>query len=200
MTAAWALRRRWQLGLGLRLKDLSLLLPTITIPKVFGRDSMESECANHAAEPMRHGSRASVICRLRGAAVLTVALAAMLAAGMLRPDPRGMGTHEQLPLPACSFAANTGWPCPTCGLTTSLAAMAHGEVGLALRSHPFGVAVFVLLVVAALAGGVELLSAWPILPALRPKFWWGPAGVGALLLGWAVKLAVGWGTGALPIR
>jgi len=161
---------------------------------------MESGCANHAGEPTRHGWSGRIVCRLRGAAVLTVALAAMLAAGMLRPDPRGMGTHEQLPLPACSFAANTGWPCPTCGLTTSLAAMAHGDVGLAFRSHPFGVAVFVAVLAAALAGGVELLGARPILPALRPRFWWGPAAVGALLLGWAMKLAIGWVMGALPIR
>jgi hypothetical protein len=161
---------------------------------------MDSGTANHAAEPTRSGGSAGLVCRLRGAAVLTVALAVMLAAGMLRPDPRGMGTHEQLPLPACSFAADTGWPCPTCGLTTSLAAMAHGNVGLAFRAHPFGVAAFILVVVAALAGGVELLGAWPILSAVRPRLWWAPAAVGALLLGWAIKLAVGWATGALPIR
>lgn len=85
-------------------------------------------------------------------------------------------------------------------MTTSLAAMAHGDVALAFRAQPFGVVVFVLLVAAALAGGVELLTARPILGCVRPRLWWGPAALGVLLLSWAVKLAVGWAAGELPIR
>ncbi|MCJ7543829.1 MAG: DUF2752 domain-containing protein [Phycisphaerae bacterium] len=161
---------------------------------------MESGCANHTAAQRWHGLPAAVVWRLRGAAVLTVAVAAMVVAGMLQPDPSGAGTHQQLCLPSCSFLDRTGWPCPTCGMTTSLAAMAHGDVALAFRAQPFGVGVFVVLVAAALAGGVELLAAWPILGHVRPRLWWGPVAVGALLLSWAVRLAVGWGTGELPIR
>ncbi len=161
---------------------------------------MDSGCANHTAGRTWHGWPVAVVWRLRGAVVLALAVAAMVVAGMLRPDLRGVGTHEQLSLPVCSFAARTGWPCPTCGLTTSLAAMAHGNVGLAFRAQPFGVVVFMVLVAAALAGGVELLSAWPILGRVRPRLWWVAAAVGGVLLGWVVKLAVGWGTGELPIR
>ena len=129
-----------------------------------------------------------------------LAVAAIVMLAGLRPDPSGMGTHEQLRLPACSFLARTGWPCPTCGLTTSLAAMAHGDAVAAFRAHPFGVAVFAALVAAVLVGGMALLTARPMLAGLRPRLWWAAAAVGGLLLGWAVKAVVGWGCGELPIR
>src|SRR3954447_16098360 len=40
----------------------------------------------------------------------------------LRPDPRGMGTHQQLGLPPCTFYLYTDVPCPSCGMTTSFTA------------------------------------------------------------------------------
>jgi hypothetical protein len=134
---------------------------------------------------------------------LASAIAILAVLGTLQPDPSGMGTHEQLfCLPACSFLVRTGWPCPTCGLTTSLAAMAHGDVGLACRAHPFGVVLFLALVTAGLAGGMELLSTRVFFGhnILRPRAWWVLAAGGGLLLGWLIKLAVGLASGELPIR
>lgn len=161
---------------------------------------MESSCANQTSARFRRGFPAGMVRRLRGAAVCALAVAAILLLAGLRPDPSGVGTHEQLCLPACSYLVRTGWPCPTCGLTTSLAAMARGDVGLAFRAHPFGVVVFVGLVAAVLLGGMGLLTARPMLAGVRPRLWWAAAAVGGLLLGWAVKMAVGWACGELPIR
>ena len=41
----------------------------------------------------------------------------------------------------CLLLAVTGWPCPGCGVTTSLVALASGDLARAARSNPAGLAV-----------------------------------------------------------
>ncbi|MCS7209841.1 MAG: DUF2752 domain-containing protein [Fimbriimonadales bacterium] len=65
----------------------------------------------------------------------------------LRPDPAGHGTHQQLGLPPCTIFYLTGRPCPSCGLTTSVSAIMHGQLALAWRANPIG-----FLIVAATLG------------------------------------------------
>lgn len=73
------------------------------------------------------------------AAVLAlIALTVLIVAWRLAPDPSGMGTHRQLGLPQCGWLASTGYPCPTCGMTTAFAAAAHARPVDALRSQPGG--------------------------------------------------------------
>ena len=49
-------------------------------------------------------------------AVLTAGLVAVLSiAAWLAPDPSGLGTHQQLGLPACTSVAILGIRCPACG-------------------------------------------------------------------------------------
>lgn len=43
----------------------------------------------------------------------------------------------------CAFEAMTGLPCPTCGITRSFAATAHGHLGLAFHYHALGPFAFV---------------------------------------------------------
>lgn len=71
-----------------------------------------------------------------------------LAAG-LTPSASRLGTHTQLGLPACGFLTRTGWPCPSCGLTTSFALAARGRFGDAAFVQPFGFLLFVALLCAA---------------------------------------------------
>jgi hypothetical protein len=40
----------------------------------------------------------------------------------------------------CPLHALTGVPCPLCGMTTSVEATLHGQLGAALRANPAGVA------------------------------------------------------------
>lgn len=47
-----------------------------------------------------------------------------------------------LPLPPCPFRYFTGIPCPTCGMTRSLLALAHGDFIHAVAEHLFGPLVF----------------------------------------------------------
>ncbi|MFQ3611275.1 MAG: DUF2752 domain-containing protein [Fimbriimonadales bacterium] len=56
----------------------------------------------------------------------------------LEPNPKGFGTHQQLGLPPCSLYFLTGRPCPSCGLTTSVCAIFHGDWWLAWRANPIG--------------------------------------------------------------
>lgn len=72
-------------------------------------------------------------------ALLLLGVLAMVAVGLyLTPDPAGHGTHQQLGLPPCTIYYLTGRPCPSCGLTTSVSAILHGQFGLAWRANPMG--------------------------------------------------------------
>jgi hypothetical protein len=79
----------------------------------------------------------------------------LLAAGLLgllgvarwlEPDARGYGTHTQLGLGPCAFAAMTGRPCPTCGMTTAFAWFARGSFGASWRASPAGCLIALLIV------------------------------------------------------
>ena len=64
------------------------------------------------------------------------ALAGVLGvARWLEPDQRGYGTHEQFGLPPCAFRVLTGIPCPACGLTTSFAYAARGQLQSATAAN-----------------------------------------------------------------
>lgn len=71
-------------------------------------------------------------------------LAVLSLALWLNPDPRGFGTHEQLGLAPCDFMVRNGYPCPSCGLTTSFANMAELNPVTALEANPAGVLLFLL--------------------------------------------------------
>jgi hypothetical protein len=138
--------------------------------------------------------------RLRGALVALPCLAVLWIAYELTPRRAGYGTHENLGLPPCSFLARTGYPCPSCGLTTSFAAMARGDVAAAAVAHPFGAALFVVIAVVGAVGLAELVSDRDVLRRLRPGAWWAIAAVAGLLLGWGAKIALGLANGTLPVR
>jgi hypothetical protein len=76
---------------------------------------------------------------------LLLAAAALCVLGASRglvPDARGLGTHTQLGLPPCGFLTLTGLPCPACGLTTSFAHLARGQVNAALHANALGLVLF----------------------------------------------------------
>jgi len=138
--------------------------------------------------------------RLRGLLVAGVCWLGLGVAAWLSPAVSGQGTHEQLGIPPCSMLVQTGWPCPTCGLTTSMAAMTHGKIALAWRAHPFGVVVFLLVVVLAVTGTAELATGRNVIGKLRPSVWWLWALLIAMLSGWLVKLTAGYLRGDYPLR
>jgi len=84
-----------------------------------------------------------------GVGVLVIWLV-MALASVLRPDPRGLGTHEQLGFPECGFYERTGWPCPTCGMTTSFSYLSRGQIVKAFMVQPAGALTALALVILSL--------------------------------------------------
>lgn len=156
--------------------------------------SLESENLASAVEPwwQRHPRMLGLL--VGGPCWLVVAVAVGL-----HPDPRGYDTHTQLHLPACGFMQSTGMPCPTCGMTTAFAAMAHGRVFTALHAQSFGAVLFVATALAGVLGAVQATTGRGVLQRLPVRTWWLWAAFAGMLAGWAIKMAVGMIGGRLPI-
>lgn len=87
---------------------------------------------------------------------VSAALGALALFGLfVKPDPRGFGTHEVLGLPPCLPMDRWNLPCPGCGVTTSVALAAHGQVVRSFLNQPFGALV-------ALAVPVVFVWAWTL--------------------------------------
>jgi len=138
--------------------------------------------------------------RVRGLAVAVGAGTVLAIGAFLAPAPRLNGTHEQLGLPPCSFLQRTGWPCPSCGMTTSVCAMMHGRFVQAFKAHPSGVLLVAALAVLALAGAFEAASGREALHRLRPGLGWLWVGLLALPIGWGLKVLIGLMDGTLPVH
>jgi len=95
----------------------------------------------------------------------------------------GASTYAGLP-DLCLFHATTGLPCPTCGITRSFAATAHGQLGQAFHYHAFGPFLFVLM----LAASLWAFTGRPY-PRVRPWMAWCLA---AAILIYGVARMVGW--------
>ena len=91
--------------------------------------------------------------RVGAAVVALIGLAVLLAAAYVKPSPAGVGSHRQLGLHACGFYERTGYPCPTCGMTTAFAYTVRGRLGRALATQPAGaLGALGCIVITAIAG------------------------------------------------
>lgn len=88
--------------------------------------------------------------RLGAVAVLLACAAVWCAAGYLKPAVAGIGTHQQLGLAPCSLVTMTGYPCPTCGMTTAFAWAVRGRFFASFAAQPVG---FLLALLTAVAAG-----------------------------------------------
>jgi hypothetical protein len=102
--------------------------------------------------------------RLLAVGVALACLAVMITAAILQPNPDGVGTHTSLGLARCQFLYRTGMPCPSCGMTTSFAHFAHGDVRASFYVQPLGA---LLALLAAASFWVALYIAITGRPALR---------------------------------
>jgi hypothetical protein len=137
--------------------------------------------------------------RLLGLVVTLAVTGLLVAVGRLTPRANGYGTHTQLGMSSCGYLARTGYPCPGCGMTTSVAAMARGQASLAMRAQPFGALVVILAVGLAGAGLVQAVSGRNLLGRVRPRWWWLAVIVAAWLAGWGLKLVIGLAAGQYPL-
>ena len=143
---------------------------------------------------------ASTGSRLNGAIIAAPCLIMLAVAWSLEPCKSGFGTAGQLGIPACSMMVNTGWYCPSCGMTTSVAAAAQGDLSASVQAQPFGAVLTLAAVVLGIAGLAQAITARAALAALRVRWWWLIAGLIGMFAGWGVVLTVGAVSGTLPIR
>jgi len=104
----------------------------------------------------------------RACAIGCVVLVALLAiAFCLEASAHGFGTHQQLGLPPCSILTWFGGPCPSCGMTTSWALVAKGELMTAMSVNVAGT----LLCFQAIFSSLWLAwLAWSIQPVRNQWF------------------------------
>ena len=127
-------------------------------------------------------------------AVMAVAFAGVLGvAAWLDPytadgGRRTMSTHTQLGLPPCTFAEVYGKPCPSCGMTTSFALLAHGDPVGSARANWVGT---------LLAVYIALLVPWGALGAWRGRHLWVRSGELLLTVSVGVLLALALGRWAV---
>ena len=81
-----------------------------------------------------------------------VFLVPLIIAAFLNPAPEGLGTHKQLGKPACGFYVRSGYPCPTCGMTTAFAHTVRGQLYQAFAVQPAGALAALLCAVGAVGG------------------------------------------------
>lgn len=123
-------------------------------------------------------------------------------AAWLKPDPKGYGTHRQLGFGKCGMLVTSGYPCPTCGMTTAFAYTVRGRFIKAFLAHPAGLA----LALATIATG--LVSGWIAATSRVPQIHLPFVTAYRLLLlflilligGWGFKVLLGLAEGTLPDR
>lgn len=72
---------------------------------------------------------------------LVFAVAAILSPYDTEGRPLSHGTHRQLGLPPCAMQALTGIPCLSCGMTTSISLVMHGDLAAAREANWAGLIV-----------------------------------------------------------
>jgi hypothetical protein len=104
---------------------------------------------------------------------------------------RLMGTHTEMGLPPCTFYHLTGYPCPSCGMTTSFSLLVRGDVVNSLRANAVGTLLAVVCL-ALIPWG--LASAWRgrlvYVRSVERAITWGVClFLGLMLLRWGIVLA-----------
>ncbi|MEM9420105.1 MAG: DUF2752 domain-containing protein [Planctomycetota bacterium] len=116
-------------------------------------------------EPQTHRVReASWPARLVALVIFAPTLAVLLTASSLTANEEGVGTHTQLGLAPCGFKSATGFPCATCGMTTSFTHAADGNLFIAFLTQPAGAILAVLTAMVVLVSGWSLASGMSLAP------------------------------------
>lgn len=98
-----------------------------------------------------------------GFAVLALGcLFTLCVAAWLKPNPTGMSTHVGLHLQPCEFLNRTGLPCPSCGMTTSFAHFARGNLAGSFYVQPMGCLLAILAAATFWISGYIAVTGRPV--------------------------------------
>ena len=101
----------------------------------------------------------------------------LIVAACLPPNPNGMGTHQSLGLPPCSFVLLFDMRCPACGMTTSWAHFVRGQIIQSAQANTGG------MLLAMLAA---TLGPWMLASGFLGRWWIGALNPAWLLAGGSV--------------
>jgi len=119
-------------------------------------------------------------------------LALLLVAAGLSPNSSGTATHLQLGLQPCGFLVRTGLPCPACGMTTSFAWFARGNVPASFYVQPMGMVLAVLAGLSVWGAGYVAVTGKPVhrvFSIVPEKMYLYPL-LAMGVLGWAWKMYI----------
>ena len=147
------------------------------------------------------GSGGSGRYRIWTGCLAVMCVGVLLLALSVEPNPSGLGTHTQWNIPACGWVERTGYPCPTCGMTTAFSHVVRGQFIRAFLAQPAGA----LLAMGFLAGAVWFVYLTLTVRRYDMIFIWihwrklviGVAGV--FLLSWSFLCLMAWLDGGLGI-
>lgn len=139
--------------------------------------------------------------RIPAVVVAATAVILLFMATRLTPSEKGFGTHCQLGLAPCLVPVVTGYPCPTCGMTTAFSLAVRGRWIHAFEAQPAGLVFAAVVFAAALLTGYGAVTGSTWRP--NPQFFSFPriavATVLTALIGWGLKVAFGIWSGTLPL-
>lgn len=146
----------------------------------------------HCQAPVTSEVVSSLPRRILAGVIGLIALSVLIVAALLQPAADGFGTHTSMGMKPCSLLERTGVPCPTCGMTTSFAHAADGNLLDAFLTQPAGAllalitAITVLVCTYIIITGANL-SIW-LQPLLRPRLI--IALIGFALIAWIYKIII----------
>ena len=142
----------------------------------------------------RHRLSGSLSGRVGAAAIMAVCMGVLVLAIYIKPNEHGLGSHAQLGMAECGFYERTGYPCPTCGMTTAFSHVVRGQWYRAFVVQPAGAIAALLFIAAALASSYVVLTGYDMREFLRNLKWkWiCLAGLGLVLFSWLWLCALTW--------
>ena len=131
--------------------------------------------------------------RMLALAAALACLALMLVAAYVAPNPAGVGSHaSSLHMKPCHFLQTTGLPCPGCGMTTSFAWFARGNLAASVYVQPMGAALAAIACCGVWAGAYVAVTGRPVYRLFRllpGRYYLMPLLVlGVLAWGWKILL------------
>lgn len=165
------------------------------VPVIYGGGDHTSDSSMAAPQASARATVRPIVpnwARLVALGIAMACLAVLIRAATLPPSPTGVGTHTKMGLGACQFQVQTALPCPSCGMTTSFAWFARGNVLASAYVQPMGAALAFAAACTVWGGVYVALTGRPVYRLLRllPGRYYVVPLLALAVLAWAWKIFI----------